>query len=207
MELERVEYETLTEATIPPVRLEIKAKNNLILRAMERLGIRSVATLSRAMGGFSQVQLGLLINMQMPARRKNGRWREAALRLAEFFKCNPEDLFTEEQQHSSVGEKVVTAELTFAEITEHLIGERVDYKTPEECLLLEDTKGRLRTQMLDLLPREERIIRLLFGINVREHTVEEVAGLMRVSGERVRQIERRAIRRLAHPSRRKYIQA
>ncbi len=50
-----------------------------------------------------------------------------------------------------------------------------------------------------LSPREQRILRMRFGIGgVREHTLEEVVGVTR---ERIRQIEAKALARLRHPSR------
>ena len=59
------------------------------------------------------------------------------------------------------------------------------------------------TRMLaSLTPREERIIRMRFGIGMNsDHTLEEVGQQFSVTRERIRQIEAKAIRKLKHPSR------
>jgi RNA polymerase primary sigma factor len=53
-----------------------------------------------------------------------------------------------------------------------------------------------------LTPREEKIIRLRFGLDDgSEHTLEEVGQSFAVTRERIRQIEAKALRKLRHPSR------
>ncbi len=53
-----------------------------------------------------------------------------------------------------------------------------------------------------LTPREERILRMRFGIGVSsDHTLEQVGQQFSVTRERIRQIEAKAIRKLKHPSR------
>ena len=62
----------------------------------------------------------------------------------------------------------------------------------------EQTAHVLRT----LSPREEKIIRMRFGIeDGSEHTLEEVGRAFSVTRERIRQIEAKALRKLRHPSR------
>jgi len=64
--------------------------------------------------------------------------------------------------------------------------------------LREQTASLLKT----LSPREERIIRMRFGIDESsEHTLEEVGNSFSVTRERIRQIEAKALRKLRHPSR------
>lgn len=67
-------------------------------------------------------------------------------------------------------------------------------------------KREVSEQLLDILqtltPREEKVIRMRFGIGVdRDHTLEEVGRHLSVTRERVRQIEAKALRKLKHPSR------
>ena len=59
------------------------------------------------------------------------------------------------------------------------------------------------TRMLaSLTPREERIIRMRFGLGMNsDHTLEEVGQQFLVTRERIRQIEAKALRKLKHPSR------
>jgi len=64
---------------------------------------------------------------------------------------------------------------------------------------LRDTIGEA---LASLSAREERVIRMRFGLGTTsEHTLEEVGNLFSVSRERIRQIEAKALRKLKHPSR------
>ena len=55
-----------------------------------------------------------------------------------------------------------------------------------------------------LTPREERVIKMRFGLeDGSEHTLEEVGQSFQVTRERIRQIEAKALRKLRHPSRSK----
>ena len=70
--------------------------------------------------------------------------------------------------------------------------------------LTEQTASVLRT----LNPREERIIRMRFGLeDGSEHTLEEVGQNFQVTRERIRQIEAKALRKLRHPSRSRKLKA
>lgn len=73
-----------------------------------------------------------------------------------------------------------------------------------ECLDLSKQAQRL---LSTLTPREEKILRMRFGIGERtDYTLEEVGKQFGISRERVRQIEERALRKLRHPLRNKEIQ-
>jgi RNA polymerase primary sigma factor len=57
-----------------------------------------------------------------------------------------------------------------------------------------------------LTPREERVLRMRFGIGERvDHTLEEIGQRLAVTRERIRQIEAKAIRKLRHPTRRRHL--
>ncbi len=72
------------------------------------------------------------------------------------------------------------------------------YDAIQESELTEKTGGILNT----LSPREERIMKMRFGIGEEvEHTLEEIGRTFKVSRERIRQIEKKALKRLKHPTR------
>jgi RNA polymerase primary sigma factor len=63
-------------------------------------------------------------------------------------------------------------------------------------------KDHVAEALARLTPREERILRMRFGIgDMTEHTLDEVGKVFGVTRERIRQIEAKALDKLRHPSR------
>ncbi len=74
--------------------------------------------------------------------------------------------------------------------------------SPSESIANADLKERVREVLKTLTPREEKVLKMRFGIDVAsEHTLEEVGKDFSVTRERIRQIEVKALRKLRHPSR------
>ena len=64
------------------------------------------------------------------------------------------------------------------------------------------TAGGIAKEWGSMTPREERILRMRFGIGTKtDHTLEQVGQVFSVTRERIRQIEAKALRKLKHPSR------
>ncbi|HXG52571.1 MAG TPA: sigma-70 family RNA polymerase sigma factor [candidate division Zixibacteria bacterium] len=75
---------------------------------------------------------------------------------------------------------------------------------PDEQVAEANLRSEVRRQMAILTPRQERILRLRFGIEeARDYTLEEVGELFAVTRERIRQIEQKALQILRNPNRRK----
>jgi|GEM_PF-913546 len=82
-----------------------------------------------------------------------------------------------------------------------------DY-TPVDAVVNDDLKEKVREVLKSLTPREEKVLKMRFGIDVAsEHTLEEVGKDFSVTRERIRQIEVKALRKLRHPSRSKRLQS
>ena len=74
--------------------------------------------------------------------------------------------------------------------------------SPEEYATNEMLKDEISDVLLTLTEREEKVIRLRFGLeDGKSRTLEEVGQLFGVTRERIRQIEAKALRKLRHPSR------
>ncbi|MGA8152100.1 MAG: RNA polymerase sigma factor RpoD [Terriglobales bacterium] len=74
--------------------------------------------------------------------------------------------------------------------------------SPAEAVINVNLKERTEHVLRTLSPREEKIIRMRFGLeDGSEHTLEEVGRSFDVTRERIRQIEAKALRKLRHPSR------
>ncbi len=80
--------------------------------------------------------------------------------------------------------------------------------SPADAVAGNDLKERVREILKSLTPREEKVLKMRFGIDVAsEHTLEEVGKDFSVTRERIRQIEVKALRKLRHPSRSKKLLA
>ena len=84
--------------------------------------------------------------------------------------------------------------------------------TPNRILMTFSSRGvsvfKTESVLKTLTPREERVIKMRFGVgDGSEHTLEEVGQNFAVTRERIRQIEAKALRKLRHPSRSRKLRA
>ena len=80
--------------------------------------------------------------------------------------------------------------------------------SPSDIVANSDLKEKVREVLKSLTPREEKVLKMRFGIDVAsEHTLEEVGKDFSVTRERIRQIEVKALKKLKHPSRSKRLQS
>lgn len=80
--------------------------------------------------------------------------------------------------------------------------EDVNALSPIDCATHEGLGEATRNVLNGLTPREAKVLRMRFGINMNtDHTLEEVGKQFDVTRERIRQIEAKALRKLRHPSR------
>jgi RNA polymerase primary sigma factor len=73
---------------------------------------------------------------------------------------------------------------------------------PDQAAIASNLRETTTRVLASLTPREERVLRMRFGIGMNtDHTLEEVGQQFSVTRERIRQIEAKALRKLKHPSR------
>src|SRR5512143_1638396 len=90
------------------------------------------------------------------------------------------------------------------ELKDVIIDEKSD--SPVKRLEHSEKACRIKDVLHSLTEREEKIIRMRFGIGMgREHTLEEVANYLKLTRERIRQIEIKALKKLRHPVRSKLL--
>ena len=79
-----------------------------------------------------------------------------------------------------------------------------------EKIKQDEIKEKISLVLSTLTEREERVLRMRFGIYTKEHTLDEIGQKLSVSGDRIRCIEAKALRKLKHKSRseilREYVQ-
>ena len=108
-----------------------------------------------------------------------------------------------------IAQEPVSLETPIGEEDDSHLGDFIQDDEAEEpadaasyAMLREQLAGVLKT----LTPREERVLRLRYGLtDGRMHTLEEVGEEFNVTRERIRQIEAKALRKLRHPSRSKVL--
>ena len=77
-------------------------------------------------------------------------------------------------------------------------------ESPSDAVISRSLKDQTRKVLATLTPRQERVLRMRFGIDENaDHTLEEVGQDFGVTRERIRQVEAKALRKLRHPSRAK----
>jgi RNA polymerase sigma factor (sigma-70 family) len=68
--------------------------------------------------------------------------------------------------------------------------------TPDEVLIEQQTVVEIGTLLDGLTPRQAKVLRLRFGFNCPECTLEEISNMFEITSERIRQIEKAALRKL-----------
>lgn len=80
--------------------------------------------------------------------------------------------------------------------------ETTDAVNPQEAVETSDLQKSINEALADLPPREQRILRMRFGVGgTSEHPLEEIGKVFGVTRERIRQIEAKALEKLRHPAR------
>ena len=92
-----------------------------------------------------------------------------------------------------------------------LLGDLIEDKNivlPIDAAIQSNLRETTTRVLASLTPREERVVRMRFGIGINsDHTLEEVGQQFAVTRERIRQIEAKALRKLKHPSRSKVLRS
>ena len=99
----------------------------------------------------------------------------------------------------------ISLETPIGEEGDTILGEFIKDRaaiSPAEAVINVDLKDQTANMLRTLTPREEKIIKMRYGLeDGLEHTLEEVGQCFAVTRERIRQIEGKALRKLRHPSR------
>jgi RNA polymerase primary sigma factor len=104
-----------------------------------------------------------------------------------------------------IAKEPISLETPIGEEEDSHLGDFIEDKkaiNPLESVVKGDLAAQTQQVLGSLTPREEKVLRLRFGIGERcDHTLEEVGQDFEVTRERIRQIEAKALRKLRHPSR------
>ncbi len=104
-----------------------------------------------------------------------------------------------------IAREPISLETPIGEEDDSHLGDFIEDKTfllPSDAAISLNLSEQTRKVLATLTPREEKVLRMRFGIGEKaDHTLEEVGGDFAVTRERIRQIEAKALRKLRHPTR------
>ena len=110
-----------------------------------------------------------------------------------------------------IAQEPISLETPIGEEEDSHLGDFIEDRTavsPSEAVINLDLKEQTESVLKTLTPREEKVIKMRFGVgDGSEHTLEEVGQNFAVTRERIRQIEAKALRKLRHPSRSRKLRA
>ena len=104
-----------------------------------------------------------------------------------------------------IAREPISLETPIGEEGDSNLGDLIEDKSailPLDAMIQSNLRETTTRMLASLTPREERILRMRFGLGMNsDHTLEEVGQQFSVTRERIRQIEAKALRKLKHPSR------
>jgi RNA polymerase primary sigma factor len=110
-----------------------------------------------------------------------------------------------------IAQEPISLETPIGEEEDSHLGDFIEDRqavSPSEAVISVNLKEYTSQVLRTLTPREERVIKMRFGLeDGSEHTLEEVGQSFQVTRERIRQIEAKALRKLRHPSRSRKLRA
>ncbi len=110
-----------------------------------------------------------------------------------------------------IAQEPISLETPIGEEEDSHLGDFIEDRnivSPAEAVINLNLKEQTESVLKTLTPREEKVIKMRFGVgDGSEHTLEEVGQSFAVTRERIRQIEAKALRKLRHPSRSRKLKA
>ena len=104
-----------------------------------------------------------------------------------------------------IAKEPISLDTPVGEDGDSMLGDFIEDKeaaVPHDEMITNDLTGHMNEVLSTLSPREEKVLRMRFGIGEnKDHTLEEVGAYFNVTRERIRQIEAKALRKLRHPKR------
>lgn len=188
--------------TTKDYRVTIKVRNARIINALaekgEVVGVKAAEKI-----GITYAKLLALSNLKLSPIDKGGNIISEVHKLCEFTNKLPFDLFSVDQ--------IVPLEKNTAEIEMAIEEVRALIEAPEmspdELLINKQFSDEVIKVLETLTEKEDRVIRLHWGIGCEPHTLAEIAKIFGLSKTSIDYIKARALRKLKHPSRSNQLQA
>ncbi len=184
-------------ATVKELRVEVRLKNNRLIRLREELGLKPMAMAKRIGVGY-QVLLNFE-NLRRPPTRKTGDWRPSALRIAAFHGVSPSYCWPAAVRNiqTASAEVELSAHDAAALVAQEQIGPKPISCDPEQKIIDAELVDEMESAFEHLKPRERNVLTARFGLgDATERNLQDIAGLSGCSAERIRQVEAKGLNKL-----------
>lgn len=183
-------------------RIEIKVRNNAVLKRIEELGYENVPAFCRENNLHYQV-VNEIIAFKAPFYRKKGQINGSIIRLANALQVLPDYIYPPERRGTPLQRNKYITEVNKADLMQVSTSLRTDALPVDDRKMLDDFRPTLQRLMIEgLTPKEHRVLDMRFGLTSgEEQTLEDVANTFNLSRERIRHIEAKAMRKMKHPAR------
>lgn len=185
--------------------LHIKIKNNYLLTMMRQYSITTATELSRE-SGVRKSGIGEILNLKTPAYTSRGEITSDVKKLCNFFQCSPSDIFPEQHLQESLPVNKVVMEANVEDLVPMYA--RLGSQDPLDLLLEQEQEeiehNALAAAASTLTQNQQDVLKLRFGVDTasdESSTLAQTAEIMGRSPERIRQIQKNALRLMLHPSR------
>jgi transcriptional regulator with XRE-family HTH domain len=171
--------------------VKITVRNARILRAMKARGFESQADLARYMGQSPQ-HINAIVNFREKPIA-HGDWSSLAMDISSALRTEPEHLWPHHMRDLLTARNSIEADISAEELAKLAAPSSLEVDKPLLAKLLSAVTH----------PRRRAMIEARFGLNGEpEQTLEEIARDHKVTRERVRQLEAKAIRQMREKARR-----
>lgn len=176
--------------------LTLTIRNGLLLSKMRQAGLSTAAELSRATG-VGQTDIGEYLRLlASPYSAQTGELKRSAEKLCDYFGCVIEELFPASHLFAPLKTNRYEADITADQLA--LINGRREPRLLEDLADEEDEHGNRFEALFDIAglnAKERTVISLRF---VEDQTLEQIGAKVGATRERIRQIERGALRKMRH---------
>ena len=180
-----------------PYRVKVTVRNNLLLSAIEAAGYKSQSEFARS-AELSPTEVNNLVAMRHAPITLDGEFSHEAKAIMEALGACPSDLWTDEQLtlrlKRNTGERSVESDVVAAMLEQH--NENMLLPNPESLMMELDKHNVVAAALDSLTEREKKVLQMHNGIDCNENSLEDIAKVLNVTRERVRQIEAKAMRKL-----------
>lgn len=184
--------------------ITVQLRNNLIKERRKKLGL-SLKQLCQAIHVNEATVGGLERLQKSPINKKYNCWTKSVVKLANFFMTKPEQLFPDAVLE--IKKSTATRKLDAGEVSDILSDFQIlSTMSPEELYFQKELREKSEKVIKTLGTREEVVLRRRFGTEAKEaESFRKIGEDFKVTSQRIKQIEAKALRKLKHPLRSKQL--